>query len=82
GLSGLLSGVFLGLFAALLVAGVGAWMAMALVTPKAAPPAEPANMAQIEGSLAPVLAALEATRVDMVRQIKAREVSRIPLGAG
>lgn len=82
GLSGLLSGVFLGLFAALLVAGIGAWMAMAIVTPKTVLPAEPANMAQIEGSLAPVLAALEATRVDMVRQIKARQVSRIPLGAG
>lgn len=82
GLGGLLSGVFLGLFAALLVAVVGAWMAMALVTPKAAAPAAPANMAQIENSLAPVLTELETTRVDMVRQVKAREVSRIPLGAG
>lgn len=82
GWDGLLSGIVLGLFVALLVAAGGAWTAMALVTPKAAPPAEPANMAQIEASVAPVLAELEATRIDVARQVKTRAVSRVPLGVG
>lgn len=82
GLSGLLSGVFVGLFAALLTAAAGAWLAMAMAAAKATAPIDTADIGRIEMSLAPVLAELEATRVDVLRQVNARMIRRIPLCAG
>jgi hypothetical protein len=81
GLGGLLSGVFTGLFAALLVAGGGAWLAIAMAAPKATAIVDSTDIGEAD-TLAPVLAELEATRVDVVRQVNARAIGRIPLCAG
>jgi hypothetical protein len=81
GLGGFLSGVFTGLFAALLVAGGGAWLAIAMTAPRATAMVDTTDIGETD-TLAPVLAELEATRVDVVRQVNARAIGRIPLCAG
>jgi hypothetical protein len=81
GLSGLLSGIFVGLFAALFVGGGGAWVAMSLVAVTPAPKVDGQTGDELMSALRPVLAELEAARLDVVRQVNDRAMTRIPMGA-
>jgi hypothetical protein len=81
GISGLLTGIFVGLFAALFVGGSGAWIAMSLVAVKLAPTVDGQTGDELMSALRPVLAELEAARLDVVRQVNARAMARIPMGA-
>lgn len=81
GIGGLLSGIFGGLFAALLVGGGGAWIAMSLVGVKPAPRVDDKTADELMSALHPVLAGLEAARLEVVRQINARAAIRVPVGA-
>ena len=81
GISGLLSGFFVGLFAALLVGGSGAWIAMSLVAVQLVPKVDDRTGDELMGELHPVLAELEAARLQVVRQVNARAMTRVPMGA-
>jgi Protein of unknown function (DUF3137) len=81
GFSGLLSGIFVGLFAALFVGGSGAWIAMSLVAVKPAPKVDDQTGDELTSALRPVLAELEAARLEVVRQVNTRAMTRVPLGA-
>lgn len=78
GASGVMSGIAVGLFAGLMVAGAGAWLAMRLMA-KPEPAPDTAVGGELAESLAPVLREIETTRVDLLRQAKARGRWRIPL---
>lgn len=80
-LGGLLSGVFSSLFLALMLGAAGAWAAMALVAPKA-PSAAPdlTKASGLDQLLAPTLAELEATRIDILHQVNVRLVTRVSIG--
>ncbi len=80
-ISGLLSGIFVGLFAALFVGGSGAWVAMSLVAVKPAPKVDAPTGDEIMSTLRPVLARLDAARLQVVRQVNTRAMTRVPLGA-
>jgi hypothetical protein len=81
GISGLLSGIFVGLFAALFVGGSGAWIAMSLVAVKPALKVDDQAADELMSALRPVLAGLEAARLEVVQQVNARAMARVPLGA-
>jgi hypothetical protein len=81
GISGLVTGIVVGLFAALLIGGSGAWIAMSLVDGKAVPKVDDQSADEIMGALRPVLAELESARMEMVRQVNARAMTRVPVGA-
>ncbi len=81
GISGLLTGIVAGLFAALLIGGSGAWIAMALVAGKPAPKVDDQTADELIGALRPVLAELESARREAVRQVNARAMIRVPVGA-
>ena len=78
GWKGVLGGVIGGLFLALLTMGVGAWVALRLVS---GPPPRPntAGGEEIEASLKDALAELEKTRLDIIQKINARAAWRVPL---
>lgn len=77
---GLLSGTFTGLFAGLLVAGAGAWGAMALMTPgQAKAQIDTQKGDDLEQLLAPTLSQLETTRAETLHQVNQRLISRIPI---
>jgi hypothetical protein len=81
GISGLLSGICVGLFAALFVGGSGAWIAMSLVAVKPALKVDDQTADELMSALRPVLAGLEAARLEVVQQVNARAMARVPLGA-
>lgn len=81
GIGGLLSGIFVGLFAALFVGGSGAWIAMSLVAVKPPPKVDDQTADELMSVLRPVLAELEAARLELVRQVNTRAMTRVPLGA-
>jgi hypothetical protein len=81
GIGGLFSGIFVGLFAALFVGGSGAWIAMALAAVAPAPKVDDQTADELVSALRPVLAELEAARLEVVRQVNARAVIRVPAGA-
>jgi Protein of unknown function (DUF3137) len=81
GISGLLSGIFVGLFAALFVGGSGAWIAMSLVAVKPAPKVDNQTADELTSALRPVLAGLEAARLEVVRQVNTLAMTRVPVGA-
>ena len=81
GIGGLLSGIFVGLFAALFVGGGGAWIAMSLVAVKPVPKVDDRTADELMSTLRPVLAELESVRMEMVRQVDARAMIRVPMGA-
>ncbi len=81
GIGGLLSGVFTGLFAALFVGGGGAWIAMSLVAVKPAPKVDDRTGDELMSALRPVLADLESARLEVVRQVNVRAMTRVPVGA-
>lgn len=80
-LAGVLTGAVAGIFSALIVLAGIFWGAMGLIArPPAARPIDPVAAAEIEALLAPGLAALEQTRRDLLMQMVARAVPRVPLG--
>jgi hypothetical protein len=81
GAGGLLSGIFVGLFAALFVGAAGAWIAMSLLAVKPASRVHDQAADELMSVLRPVLAELESTRREVVQQINARAMIRVPLGA-
>ena len=81
GINGLLTGIVAGLFAALLIGGSGAWIAMSLVNDKTVPKFDDQMTDELLTALRPVLAELESARSEVVRQVNARAVTRVPVGA-
>lgn len=81
GIGGVLSGIFLGLFAALFLGGGGAWIAMTLVAVTPATKVDDRTAAELMSALRPVLADLESARLEVVRQVNARALIRVPVGA-
>lgn len=81
GIGGWLGGILGGAFAGLLVAGAGAWAAMALIPKPAAPTPPPGREPVIGGTLEHTLAELEAIRLRTRQQIGARQRLFIPLCA-
>lgn len=81
GIGGLLSGIFVGLFAALFVGGSGAWIAMSLVAVKPAPKVDDQTADELMSELRTVLAELESARLEVVRQVNTRAMTRVPVGA-
>lgn len=78
---GLLTGIVSGLVAALLVGAAGAWLAMWLVSPKLPQPAPDLILSgALQRELAPSLTELEAIRVDTLRQVNVRLLTRVPCG--
>jgi hypothetical protein len=81
GVHGLFTGLLAGLFTALFIAGCGAWIAMSIAVPKTTPAFDAKTADDLIGALRPVLDELEAARIEVVRQVNARAVTRVPLGA-
>jgi hypothetical protein len=81
GIEGILAGLGLGLFAALLVGACGAWAALSLTSPNATVSFDQKTTDDLVDALRPVLAELEAARLEVVRQVTARAMTRVPLGA-
>lgn len=81
GISGILSGVFVGLFAALFVGAAGAWIAMSLLAVKQAPKVDDQTADELLSALRPVLAELESARREVVQQVNARAMIRVPVSA-
>lgn len=80
-LGGVLTGAVTGIFSALIVLAGIFWGVMGLITrPPAARPINPVAAAEIDALLAPALAALERTRRDLLMQMVARALPRVPLG--
>jgi hypothetical protein len=76
----ILTGLFASLFGALIVAVVGAWGVMGLLSPRpAATSPDPARGDDLERLLAPTLTQLEAARTDIAHQVNLRMASRIPI---
>jgi hypothetical protein len=81
GVHGVLSGTLAGLLAALVIGVCGAWIAMSIVAPQLTPPSDTQTADDLAGTLGPVFAELEAARAEVVRQVNARALTRVPLGA-
>lgn len=81
GVEGIFAGFCLGLFAALLVGACGAWTALSLTHPKNTSSIDAKTADELVAALRPVLAELEVARLDVVRQVNARAMTRVPLGA-
>jgi hypothetical protein len=81
GVHGVLTGIMAGLFTALLIVGCGAWIALSLVAPRAAPVFDAKTADDLIGALRPVLDELDAARMEVVRQVNSRAATRVPLGA-
>jgi hypothetical protein len=81
GWEAVLQGIFVAVFTALLFAAGFGWLLMWGRGPRSATPAEDAaGVAELDSLLAPQLRELNAVRADVARQVKARSMSRIPLG--
>jgi hypothetical protein len=81
GIEGILAGLGLGLFTALLGGACGAWAALSLTSPPKIASFDEKTADALVGALRPVLAELEAARLEVVRQVTARAMTRVPLGA-
>jgi Protein of unknown function (DUF3137) len=81
GVEGIFAGFCLGLFAALLVGACGAWTARSLTDPKSTSSIDVKTADELVAALRPVLVELEAARVGVVRQVNARAMTRVPVGA-
>jgi hypothetical protein len=81
GVEGIFAGFCLGLFAALLVGACGAWTALSLTSPKKTSPFDAKTADELVAALHPVLVELEAARLEVVRQVNTRAMTRVPLGA-
>jgi hypothetical protein len=81
GVEGIFAGFCLGLFAAMLVGACGAWTALSLTSPNKASSFDAKTADELVAALRPVLAELEAARLDVVRQVNSRAVIRVPVGA-
>ena len=81
GVHGLLGGILAGLLAALVIVGCGAWIAISIIARQMPPPFDAKTADDLVGTLSRVLAELEAARTEVVRQVNARAVTRVPLGA-
>jgi hypothetical protein len=81
GVEGVFAGFCLGLFAALLVGACGAWTALSLTDPKSTSSIDAKTADELVAELRPVLAELEAARLGVVRQVNARAMTRVPMGA-
>jgi hypothetical protein len=81
GSGGVFAGFFVGLFAALLVGAAGAWAALSITNPKSAVTVDVKTADELVAELRPVLAELEAVRLQVVRQVNTRAMTRVPLGA-
>ena len=82
-LSGIAAGVFGGLLAALAFAGAFAWLLL-WTHPRSQPRTESAETARaaaaLDIELAPTLRELNAVRAEVMRTVKAKSVTRVPLG--
>jgi hypothetical protein len=81
GAEGIFAGLCLGLFAALLVGAGGAWTALSLTVPKNTSAIDAVTADELVAALRPVLAELEAGRLEVVRRVNARAMTRVPVGA-
>jgi hypothetical protein len=81
GIEGVFAGFCLGLFAALLVGACGAWTALSITDPKSAVSFDDKTADELVAALRPVLEDLEAARLQVVRQVNARAMTRVPMGA-
>jgi hypothetical protein len=81
GPGGVFAGICLGLFAALLVGACGAWTALSITDPRSAATIDAKTADELVAELRPVLAELEAARLQVVRQVNTRAMTRVPLGA-
>ena len=78
---GALQGVFVGLFAALLFAvAFGSLLLWARDKRSATAPEPSTRVTELNERLAPALRELNALRADIIQQVKARSVLRVPLG--
>lgn len=78
--SGVLQGLFVGLFVALLFAvAFGSLMLWARKAPRTAS-ATSARATELDARLAPALRELNTLRRDIIKQVKARSMTRVPLG--
>jgi hypothetical protein len=81
GVEGVFAGLFLGLFAALLVGACGAWTVLSLTSPNTASSFDAKTADELVAALHPVLVELEAARMEVVRTVNTRAMTRVPLGA-
>jgi hypothetical protein len=80
-LIGVLQGLFAGAFLALLFAvAFGSLLYWARKDRVRSAPAGPTKAGELDARLAPVLRQLDALRADVIAQVKARSVARVPLG--
>lgn len=81
GLAGIVRGVFGGFFVALLFAGAGAWLLLwgRSRSPRTPDTAATAGATALESMLAPTLAELNAVRADVIKAVRVRSQSRVPL---
>lgn len=80
-LGGMVRGFFAGLFVALLFAAAGAWLLMWTNSPRSRTHLDIAKAAAgLDTLLAPTLRELNAVRAGVIRDVKARSATRVPLG--
>jgi hypothetical protein len=78
---GVLQGIFVGLFTALLFAVAFGSLLLWARDKRSATASEPSSRAvELDARLAPALAELNTLRADVIQQVKARSVLRVPLG--
>jgi hypothetical protein len=81
GIGGLLKGIFGGLLMALVFAGTVGWLFLWAVGSRSRDRHENADAAsRLDTLLAPTLRELNAVRADVIAKVKARSVTRVPLG--
>ncbi len=81
GVEGIFAGLCLGIFAALLIGACGAWTALSMTSPNTAASLDAKTADELVAALHPVLAELESARLQVVRQVNARAMTRVPVGA-
>ena len=78
---GIVRGLFAGLFLALLFAvGFGSLMLSARRSPRQPSAAAAAATTELDSQLAPTLRELNALRLEAIKEVKARSITRVPIG--
>jgi len=80
GWEGALRGVVAGGFLALLFAAAMGWLLLWANRERSRRPDQPAGAAALNTLLAPTLRELSVVRAEVIKQVKARSVTRVPLG--
>jgi len=77
---GALQGVFAGAFMALLLAAAMGWLLLWANGARTPRREHAADVGELEALLGPTLHELSAVRADVIRRVKARSITRVPLG--